>query len=121
MSLDDDLAAWAATVRLTDADAEVIFRRIVLTGATAPAPAPASASAQVPPAGRTRRARREHTFAAFPATAFPATAFPAAPASATLSSATSAPAGLAPTWWRDYTRDFTARMVTATRPVRVAA
>ena len=116
MSLDDDLAAWAATVRLTDADAEVIFRRIVLTGATAPAPAPASASAQVPPAGRTRRARREHTFAAFPATAFPA-----APASATLSSATSAPAGLAPTWWRDYTRDFTARMVTATRPVRVAA
>jgi hypothetical protein len=29
MSLDDDLAAWAATVRLPDADAAAIFRRIV--------------------------------------------------------------------------------------------
>ena len=29
MSLDEDLAAWAATVRLDDADAAAIFRRIV--------------------------------------------------------------------------------------------
>jgi hypothetical protein len=29
MSLDDDLAAWAATVRLPDADAAAIFQRIV--------------------------------------------------------------------------------------------
>jgi hypothetical protein len=39
MSLDDDLAAWAATVRLPDADAAAIFRRIVATP-VAPAPAP---------------------------------------------------------------------------------
>lgn len=31
MSLDDDIAAWAATVRLTDAGADAIFRRIVGT------------------------------------------------------------------------------------------
>ena len=114
MSLDDDLAAWAATVRLTDADAEAIFRRIVLTGATAPAPAPAPAPASAPKA--VRPARRPRTV-----TALPVTAFRAAAASATRPSTTSAPAGLAPSWWRDYTRDFTARMVTATRPVRVAA
>jgi hypothetical protein len=36
MSLDDDIAAWAATVRLPDAEAAVIFQRIVGT------PAPAS-------------------------------------------------------------------------------
>ena len=49
MSLDDDLAAWAATVRLADADAAAIFQRIVAApvvasvapSATAPsAPAP---------------------------------------------------------------------------------
>lgn len=31
MSLDDDIAAWAATVRLTDAEAEGIFGRIAAT------------------------------------------------------------------------------------------
>jgi hypothetical protein len=31
MSLDDDIAAWAATVRLSDADAGAIFQRIVQT------------------------------------------------------------------------------------------
>lgn len=31
MSLDDDIAAWAATVRLPDADADAIFGRIVST------------------------------------------------------------------------------------------
>jgi hypothetical protein len=35
MSLDDDIAAWAATVRLPDAEADAIFQRIVAT----PAPA----------------------------------------------------------------------------------
>ena len=35
MSLDDDIAAWAATVRLPDAEAAAIFQRIVAT----PAPA----------------------------------------------------------------------------------
>ena len=39
MSLDDDLAAWAATVRLPDADAAAIFRRIIASPA-GPAPAP---------------------------------------------------------------------------------
>jgi hypothetical protein len=38
MSLDDDIAAWAATVRLPDAEAAAIFQRIVST----PQPAPAS-------------------------------------------------------------------------------
>lgn len=40
MNLDDDLAAWAATVRLADADADAIFRRIVASPA-GPAVAPA--------------------------------------------------------------------------------
>ena len=40
MSLDDDIAAWAATVRLPDAEAAAIFQRIVGT----PAPAPAGAA-----------------------------------------------------------------------------
>ena len=42
MSLDDDLAAWAATVRLPDADAAAIFQRIVASAA-GPSPAPAAA------------------------------------------------------------------------------
>ena len=48
MSLDDDLAAWAATVRLPDADAAAIFQRIV----AAPI---ASAAAPVAAAARLRR------------------------------------------------------------------
>jgi hypothetical protein len=36
MSLDDDIAAWAATVRLPDAEAAAIFQRIAGT----PVPAP---------------------------------------------------------------------------------
>jgi hypothetical protein len=69
MSLDDDIAAWAATVRLPDAEAAVIFERIVRT------PGPAAA---VPPR-------------------------------------------LDPSWWRHFTADFTARMVSSTRPPRQAA
>jgi hypothetical protein len=33
VNLDDDLAAWAATVRLPDADAGAIFRRIIASPA----------------------------------------------------------------------------------------
>ncbi len=40
MSLDDDIAAWAATVRLTDTEADAIFERIVSTPAPVPAAAP---------------------------------------------------------------------------------
>jgi hypothetical protein len=40
MSLDDDLAAWAATVRLRDDEAAVIFQRLVRT----PAPVPVAKS-----------------------------------------------------------------------------
>jgi hypothetical protein len=40
MSLDDDIAAWAATVRLPDAEAAAIFRRIVGTPAPVPATTP---------------------------------------------------------------------------------
>ncbi len=69
MSFDDDIAAWAATVRLPDAEAAAIFQRIVET----PAPAP-----------------------------------PVTPR-------------LDPSWWRQFTADFTARMVASTRPVRQAA
>ena len=39
MSLDDDLAAWAATVRLPEADAAAIFERIVASAAGPAAPA----------------------------------------------------------------------------------
>jgi hypothetical protein len=39
MSLDDDLAAWAATVRLPEADAAAIFQRIVASAAGSAAPA----------------------------------------------------------------------------------
>lgn len=44
MSLDDDLAAWAAAVRLPDAEADAIFRRIIAT----PVPAPGSAAVPSP-------------------------------------------------------------------------
>jgi hypothetical protein len=40
MSLDDDIAAWAATVRLPDAEADAIFRRIVSTPPAASAITP---------------------------------------------------------------------------------
>jgi hypothetical protein len=46
MSLDDDLAAWAASVRLPDADAAAVFRRIV---ATPVAPAPDAAAPRLKP------------------------------------------------------------------------
>jgi hypothetical protein len=69
MSLDDDLAAWAATVRLGDAEAGDIFQRIIQT--------PVHVQAETP--------------------------------------------RLAPSWWRGYTADFAARMVTSTRPARRAA
>jgi hypothetical protein len=69
MSLDDDLAAWAATVRLPDTDADAIFRRI--TGTSAPVHL-------VTPR-------------------------------------------VDPSWWRHFTAGYTARMVSSTRPVRLAA
>ena len=50
MSLNDDLAAWAATVRLPDADAAAIFRRIVAGTAGLPVAPPAAA----PPAAAPR-------------------------------------------------------------------
>jgi hypothetical protein len=43
MSLDDDIAAWAATVRLPDAEAAAIFQRIVRT------PTPAAAAGSLDP------------------------------------------------------------------------
>ena len=46
MNLDDDLAAWAATIRVTDADAAAIFRRIIASPAgLAPAAEPVAPSA----------------------------------------------------------------------------
>ena len=42
MSLDDDIAAWAATVRLTDAGADAIFQRIVGTPVQTARPSAAS-------------------------------------------------------------------------------
>lgn len=50
MNLDDDLAAWAATVRVTDADATAIFRRIIASPAVlAPAAEPVAPSAATAP------------------------------------------------------------------------
>jgi hypothetical protein len=69
MSLDDDLAAWAAAVRLPDAEAAAIFQRIVATSGPAPAAVPR----------------------------------------------------LAPSWWRDFSAGFAARMIDSTRPARWAA
>jgi hypothetical protein len=65
MNLDDDIAAWADTVRLPDTEAAAIFQLILGT----PAPAP-----------------------------------PVTPR-------------LDPSWWRHFTADFSARMVSSTRPV----
>jgi hypothetical protein len=51
MNLDDDLAAWAATVRLAAVDADAIFQRIVASPA-GPLAAPAlsaAAPAAAPP------------------------------------------------------------------------
>jgi hypothetical protein len=52
MSLDDDLAAWAATVRLPDGDAAAIFQRIVTTpvGLSVAPPAAAPLAAASPAA-----------------------------------------------------------------------
>jgi hypothetical protein len=50
MSLDDDLAAWAATVRLPDADAAAIFQRIV----AAPSGLSVAPPAAAPPAAAPR-------------------------------------------------------------------
>ena len=47
MNLDDDLAAWAATVRLPDADAAAIFRRILASPA-GPTVAPAAGPVVTP-------------------------------------------------------------------------
>jgi hypothetical protein len=92
MSLDDDLAAWAATVRLPEADAAAIFERIVASAAGPAAPA----VRPVPPAER-----------------------PAAPAERPVAPA-GAPS-LDPSWWRGYNAGFAARMVASTAPVRLAA
>jgi hypothetical protein len=81
MSLDDDLAAWAATVQLPDAEAAAIFQRIVGT------PAPAPPVTPVTPVN------------------------PVTPVSPPLD----------PAWWGHFTADFTARIVSSTRPVRRAA
>jgi hypothetical protein len=50
MSLDDDLAAWAAAVRLPADEADAIFRRIIATPVAVPGPAavPSPARAAVP-------------------------------------------------------------------------
>jgi hypothetical protein len=47
VNLDDDLAAWAATIRVTDADAAAIFRRIIASpaGLAAEPVAPSAAAA----------------------------------------------------------------------------
>jgi hypothetical protein len=92
MSLDDDIAAWAATVRLPEADAAAIFERIVASAAGPAAPA----VRPVPPAER-----------------------PAAPAERPVAPA-GAPS-LDPSWWRGYNAGFAARMVASTAPVRLAA
>jgi hypothetical protein len=46
VNLDDDLAAWAAAVRLPDADADAIFQRITATPA---GPAVAAGPVVTPP------------------------------------------------------------------------
>jgi hypothetical protein len=91
MSLDDDLAAWAATVRLPEADAAAIFERIVASaaGPAAPAARPVPSAERPAPAGR-----------------------PVPPAGAP---------SLDPSWWRGYNAGFAARMVASTAPVRLAA
>jgi hypothetical protein len=48
MSLDDDLAAWAATVRMSDADAAAIFQRIVAPVVASVAPSATAPSAAAP-------------------------------------------------------------------------
>lgn len=91
MTLDDALAAWAATVRLSDADAAEIYRRIVATPVppAVPVPVPAPAPAAVPAGGG-----------------------PAVAAGG---------AGLDPAWWRAFSAEFTAGLVGSTRPTRWAA
>jgi hypothetical protein len=53
MSLDDDLAAWAAAVRLPEADAAAIFQRILASPAASPA-APTPAGPPASPAAAPR-------------------------------------------------------------------
>jgi hypothetical protein len=63
MSLDDDIAAWAATVRLPDAEAAAIFQRIVGT----PAPASPSRRDLTRPGGGTSRPISPHGWSPAPA------------------------------------------------------
>jgi hypothetical protein len=67
VSLDDDLAAWAAAVRLPEAEADAIYQQIVMTPVLAAMPR------------------------------------------------------LDPSWWRDFTAGFAARMIVSTRPARQVA
>ena len=53
MTLDDDLAAWAAAVRLPEAEAAAIFQRIVTSAA-----GPSAAPAEHAPAARGRAVAR---------------------------------------------------------------
>jgi hypothetical protein len=49
MSLDDDLAAWAASVRLPDTEAAAIFERIVRSPAAASSSSPSVLPARLDP------------------------------------------------------------------------
>jgi hypothetical protein len=49
MSLDDDLAAWAASVRLPETEAAAIFERIVRTPVAASSSSPPVAPARLDP------------------------------------------------------------------------
>jgi hypothetical protein len=54
MSLGDDLAAWAATIRLPEADAAAIFQRIVASAARPPTAPAGPAAAPAGPAAAAR-------------------------------------------------------------------
>lgn len=125
MSLEDDLAAWAASVRMTDAEAEAVFQRIIFPGTAIQSTGVQSTGVQST-GGQSRGAkstgaRRTGGASSAARTDRRPRAVTAFPTSAASMAALSAPAGLAPSWWRDYTKDFAARMVTSTRPVPVAA
>lgn len=108
MSFDDTLAAWAVSLRLSDAEAAEIHRWIVAT--------------PVPSAALPDPIRRTGSAAGAPTGARPAPGGLAPVGTAVgPDGAERARPELSPRWWLGFTAEFTTGLVASTRPVHWVA